>query len=85
MDEKFSSAFNNLSKQSKGVVCCDINGLCLKSSGAGNSESAGYIQAIMSRSKTLSDSGISPTISIECNKSKILISESSDITLAVYK
>jgi len=69
-----------------GFLCVDSNGLCLASEGTANEKSSGIIATIASLAAKLEPNATkSPVISIESEKTKILIQSKDSITTAIYK
>lgn len=67
-----------------GVLCTDGNGLCLGAQGRASRSSSGFIQALAANARKLSDDE-SPVVTVETQTMRIMISEASDLTVAVYK
>lgn len=68
-----------------GLVAADQNGFCITKHGDGSSKAAPFIRSIIVDAKSLAEDDIPPTISIETQNTKILITEAEDVTLAIYK
>jgi len=70
----------------KGFMCIDSRGMCVCAEGSANEKSSGIIATIASLAAKLEPNATkSPVISIESEKTKILIQSKDSITTAIYK
>ena len=84
--ESLLSGIVDSSDEVTGVVCNDVNGLCLGAKGQVNREKSGFLTSVARRASQLEvDSLDTPMVVIESQTSSILVKEYDGLTVAVMR